>query len=113
MHEMSLAEGILRIIEEQATAHTFQRVLRIRLEVGRLAGVEVESLRFCFDAVMRASVAEGAELEILDIPGQGWCLDCAALVPIDRLYAACPHCGGYQVQASQGLDMRILDLEVA
>lgn len=112
MHEMSLAEGILRIIEEQAAARGFDRVLRVRLEVGRLAGVEIEALRFSFDAVMRQSVAELAVLEIVDVPGQGWCLDCAATVEIDALYAACPRCGGYRVQASGGLEMRVLDLEV-
>ncbi len=112
MHEMALAEGILRIIEDQAAERGFDRVLRVRLEVGALAGVEVEALRFCFDAVMAASVAEGAVLEILEPPGQGWCLDCATTVEIGALYDACPRCGGYQVQASGGMDMRVLDLEV-
>ncbi len=112
MHEMSLAEGILRIIEDQAAERGFDRVLRVRVEVVRLAGVEVAALRFSFDAVMNNSVAESAVLEIIDTPGQGWCLDCGTSVEISALYDACPLCGGYRVQATGGMDMRVLDLEV-
>jgi hydrogenase nickel incorporation protein HypA/HybF len=112
MHEMSLAEGILRIIEDQAAERGFQRVLRVRVEVGRLAGVEIEALRFSFDAVMNNSVAQAAVLEIIETPGRGWCLDCSTGVEIGALYDACPLCGGYRVQASGGMDMRVLDLEI-
>jgi hydrogenase nickel incorporation protein HypA/HybF len=112
MHEMSLAEGILRIIEDQTAKGGIARVLRVRLEVGRLAGVECEALRFAFDVVMRGSLAEGAELEILEPPGLGWCLDCAATVPVDALYDPCPQCGGFHVQPSGGRELRVLDLEI-
>jgi hydrogenase nickel incorporation protein HypA/HybF len=112
MHEMALAEGILRIIEDQAAARGFERVVRVRVEVGRLAGVEIAALRFSFDAVMNRSVAESAILEIVDTPGQGWCMDCGTTVEIAALYDACPICGGYQVHATGGMEMRVLDLEV-
>jgi len=112
MHEMALAEGILRIVEDHAAARGFQRVLRVRVEVGSLAGVEVEALQFCFDAVMRGSVGADAALEIVKAPGQGWCLDCAETVVINALYDPCPRCGGLRVQASGGMEMRVLDLEV-
>jgi len=112
MHEMALAEGILRIIEDQAATSGFERVRRVRVEVGRLAGVEIEALRFSFDAVTNNSVAQSAVLEIVDTPGQGWCMDCGTTVEIAALYDACPRCGGYQVHATGGMEMRVLDLEV-
>lgn len=116
MHEMSLAEGILQIVENAAGAGTgpgnFGRVREVRLEIGALAGVEVEALRFCLDVVFRDSVAEGARLEIDTLPGQGFCLDCATSVQIQALYEACPRCGGYQVQATGGTEMRVKDLLV-
>ncbi len=30
---------------------------------------------FCFDTVTHGSIAEGAQLEILDKPGEGWCAE--------------------------------------
>lgn len=112
MHEMSLAEGILRIIDDQAESRGFRRVLRVRLEIGELAGVEVDALRFAFDAVKSNGIAKDAVLEIESISGEGWCMDCATTVPIAALYADCPECGGVRVRATGGMDMRVVDLEV-
>lgn len=110
MHEMSLAEGVRGIVEDSARAHAAQRVTRIVLEIGELAAVEVDSLRFCLDVVLRDSVAEGAELVIDSVPGSGWCLACAVTVPIHQRYDACPHCGGYQVQPTGGTEMRVREM---
>ncbi len=60
MHEMSLCQGVVRILEEQAAAHAYKRVKTVRLEVGPLATVEPEALRFCFDAATRGTLAENA-----------------------------------------------------
>ncbi len=112
MHEMSLAGSVLEIIEDAAREQGFSRVRSVVLEIGRLAAVENEAMRFCFDAVMQGSIAEGAALEIIDVPGEGWCGQCATTVPLDEQYAACPRCGGYQVQATGGTQMRVKELEV-
>ena len=112
MHEMSLAEGVLQIVEDVARAQEFKRVKTVILEIGQLAAVEPEAMRFCFDAVMHGSIAEGATLEIIAAPGSGWCMKCATTVPITEQFGACPQCGSYQVQATGGTEMRVKELEV-
>lgn len=112
MHEMSLAEGILQIIEDQAKSRKFRRVSAVVLEIGQLAGVEVEALRFAFDAVTRDSVAEGAELQIVEVAGRAWCLSCSESVPITQLYDECPRCGSVQLQVTGGSEMRVKELAV-
>jgi hydrogenase nickel incorporation protein HypA/HybF len=112
MHEMSLAEGILRIIEDQSRTFSFDRVRTVFLEIGALANVEIEALRFAFEAVTRDSVADGAGLEIETLPGEGWCLECIRSVPLAAMYAACPQCGGYQVRVTGGTEMRVKELAV-
>ena len=112
MHEMSLAEGVLQLIEDAARAQNFARVTVVCLEIGQLSSVERESLAFCFDAVTRDSIAEGARLEMLDVPGSGWCLPCGQSVAMEQLYDPCPRCGGYQVQVTGGTEMRVKELEV-
>ena len=112
MHEMSLAEGVLQLIEDAARAQGFARVTRVFLEIGRLSSVEPEALAFCFDAVTGGSVAAGARLEIDELPGCGWCLACARSVAIAALHDACPHCGGYQLRVTGGTEMRVRELEV-
>lgn len=112
MHEMSLAEGIRSVIEDASRANGFARVTRVRLEVGRFAGVEVAALEFAFDVVMRGSVAEGAELQIINLPGQALCFDCSKTVEIEHRLDPCPICGGGRLLPQGGDEMRIKDLEV-
>ncbi len=110
MHEMSIAESVLGIVEETARREGFSRVAEVRLEIGRLAAVEVEALRFCFDAVVRGSLAEGAALAIEETPGTAWCFGCNDTVSVDSRGEPCPRCGGARLQVSGGTDMRVKDL---
>jgi hydrogenase nickel incorporation protein HypA/HybF len=112
MHEMSLAEGIVQLIEDAARTQGFAQVRAVWLEIGRLSSVEPEALRFSFDAVTRGTLADGARLEIVYVPGSAWCLKCSRSVDLPALYEACPHCGGYQVQVTGGTEMRVKELEV-
>jgi len=112
MHEMSLAEGVLQLIEDAAVDQGFSRVTLVCLEIGQLSCVEREALAFCFAAVTRGSIAEGARLEMLEVPGSGWCRPCGQAVAMEQLYDPCPRCGGYQVQVTGGTEMRVKELEV-
>ena len=112
MHEMALAESVLQIIEDHALKQRFARVKSVWLEIGALSGVEPEAMRFCFDAVTRGSIAEGAQLEIVAIPGSGWCMQCEDTVAMPERYAACPRCRGYELRPSGGMEMRVKELEV-
>jgi hydrogenase nickel incorporation protein HypA/HybF len=112
MHEVSICEGIRGVIEDQARAHGFSAVRRITLEIGAFAGVEKTALEFGFDAVMRGSIAEGARLEIVDLPGRAWCHDCAKMVEIAERLDPCPMCGGGQLLPEGGDEMRIRNMEV-
>jgi len=112
MHEMSLCERVLQVIEDQARAQHFVRVRRVRLEVGALASVEPEAMRFSFDAVTRGTLAQGAELEMIPVPGEAWCLSCARAQPVNQRFDECPECGGVLLGLTRGEELRIKDLEV-
>jgi hydrogenase nickel incorporation protein HypA/HybF len=112
MHEMSLADGVLRLIEDSAKANGFSRVKTVWLEIGALAGVEAAALRFCFDAVVKDTLADGARLEIATIEGQGRCFACGETVAIRLRYNPCPLCGSCPVEPTGGMEMRVKELEV-
>jgi len=112
MHEMALAEGVLQIVQDAAKREGFRRVRAVWLEIGRLSSVEPEAMRFCFDAVTRHSVADGAQLEIVETPGAAWCMQCSAPAAIDAVGDPCPSCGSYQLQVTGGTEMRVKELEV-
>ena len=112
MHEMSLAEGVLQLVEDTAKRENARRVKLVVLEIGRMSSVEPEALKVCFEAVTNGRIAQGAALEIIDVPGAGGCMLCSETVPMEALYGACPTCGSYQVQATSGTEMRVKEIEI-
>lgn len=112
MHEMSLCEGILQILESESVKQGFKKVKTVWLEIGELSSVEIYAMRFSFDAVTRDSLADGAILEIVNVPGMAWCMQCSKNVQVSQRYDECPDCGSYQLQVTGGEEMRIKELEV-
>lgn len=112
MHEMAICESILDVMETEARSQAFARVTRVRLAIGALSGVEIAALRFGFDAVTRGSLADGAVLEIDEVPGTAWCFECEKAVEVTSRLDPCPQCGGYRLQVTGGQDMTIKELEV-
>lgn len=113
MHEMSLAQGVLDLVRENARRAGVSRVTRVRLEIGELSAVEPQALRFCFGAVVAGSLAADAALEIVEVPGSAWCIACAKPVRVASRAADCPECGGAQLQVTGGDRMRVIDFEGA
>jgi hydrogenase nickel incorporation protein HypA/HybF len=112
MHEMSLCEGVLQVLQDNATSQGFVRVKTVWLEIGALSQVEPEAMRFCFDAVMRNTLANAARLEIIEAPGEAWCMQCCKVIQVKQRFDACPDCGSYQLQVTGGEEMRIKEIEV-
>ena len=112
MHELSLAGGILRLIEQTRARDPFERVTHVTLEVGALSGVEVESLRFALQAIAPDTCMAGADIVIQEPPAQAWCLPCGQSVPILQRLDLCPQCGSAQLQPTSGTELRLVDLRV-
>ncbi|MCE2646216.1 MAG: hydrogenase maturation nickel metallochaperone HypA [Betaproteobacteria bacterium] len=110
MHEMSLAEGLIQVVEEAAGART---VRTVRLEIGRLAAVELSALRFAFEVVRQGTVAQDAALDVVALPGQAWCMKCCQTVTVEARGDGCPRCGSHQLQVTGGDEMRVKELELA
>jgi hydrogenase nickel incorporation protein HypA/HybF len=112
MHEASLAGGVLQLVEETQRREGFKRVLELRLEAGRLAGVDVRALRFALEALAPGTLLEGADIVIEERHGQAWCMICGYTVPIERRGDPCPDCGSYQLQPTGGMELRVIDMRV-
>lgn len=112
MHELSLMEGVLTLVQEAQDRHGFRKVVRVVLEVGTLAGVETEALRFCWEAVTAGTVAEGAALEWATLPAWCPCGRCDREVEVQSRIDLCPICGGALGAPVCGVDLTLKSLEV-
>ncbi|RZN12657.1 hydrogenase maturation nickel metallochaperone HypA [Bradyrhizobium genosp. SA-3] len=112
MHEMAICLGIIQIVEEEVRHRSFSRVRSVCLELGALSHAAPEAIRFCFAVVATRTVAEGAVLNIVELPGVAWCMSCSKSVEIARRGERCPCCGSYQLQVTAGEQMRVKELEI-
>lgn len=112
MHEMSLCESILQVIEDEARLQSFHKVVEVHLAIGTLAGVEVDALKFSFDVVVQHSLAQDAELCIQMVPATGLCPSCGQQCAVENRYDPCLNCGSFGLQITNGDQMRITHLEV-
>jgi Zn finger protein HypA/HybF involved in hydrogenase expression len=67
MHEMGIAGSILDAVQKELHRYPRRRAAKVALRIGEFAGVDRESLEFCFEAMVR-----GTELEPLDLAIE-WC----------------------------------------
>jgi len=108
MHELSITQDMVALVEERAEG---RRVVRISLAIGRLSGIAADAVRFCFDVCAQSTPAEGARLEIEEIPGRGRCVDCHREQDLDQPYGQCA-CGSARMDLIAGTDLRVIEMEV-
>jgi len=112
MHEMSLAEGMVSAVQDQARMQHFSTVKRVVLEIGTLSHVDPHAMEFSFGAATKGTLMDGAELEILSPPGQAHCFSCDSDVEIAQRGDGCPNCGSHQLIVTGGEAMKLKSLEV-
>ncbi len=112
MHEISLLEDVLDILQDYAKSQGFQQVKKLSLEIGTLSCVEQHALRFGFDVVMKNTLVENAELEIIQTKGVGVCRHCGQTVQMETVHDPCAECGRPGVNITQGMEMKIRELVV-
>lgn len=112
MHELSLASGVLTLVDDALRGQGRVRLERVVLEVGSLAGVEIAALRFALESLAPGSVLQDAAIEIDEVPARAWCMACAVPVPIHSRLDDCPRCRGRQLQPIGGTELRVRELRV-
>ena len=112
MHEMSIAMSVIDAVIEKARLEGCSLVTEIDLVVGQLAGVQIESLKFCFSAAAKNTPAEGAELLIEEREGSGLCEECGARFAIDSFHTKCPVCGLFRVRVVSGEELSVRSITI-
>ncbi|NTV15255.1 MAG: hydrogenase maturation nickel metallochaperone HypA [Desulfobulbaceae bacterium] len=112
MHEMSLALSIIEQTREAAANEGALRILEVEIEVGCLAGVLVDSLQFCLEAVGASDGLCGTVFRVTEVGATGDCRVCAAKFPADSFLPICPGCGSDEISLSGGRELKIRSLTI-
>lgn len=90
MHEGSLVSALLARVEQEAARHGAQRVERVEVELGELAGVEGELLARAWEAFRQGTCCAGAELVLTTTSARWQCPRCGTA--LDHGLLRCPAC---------------------
>lgn len=113
MHELSIAQNLVRIASETAAQRGAGRVLRLEVRLGALAGVQTDALSFCFPVAAKATVCEGATLQLTVVPALGTCGQCGGSCEVSDPMAPCPTCDAWPLLLEGGSEMTLRCLEVS
>jgi hydrogenase nickel incorporation protein HypA/HybF len=109
VHELSIAEAIVRIAEDHAGG---RRVTKVEVTVGHLRQVVPSALEFSFELVAAGTVAEGAELVLKHVPVEARCRGCAAKTPQAGFPLACGACGALDIDVVAGDELFVEAVEL-
>jgi hydrogenase nickel incorporation protein HypA/HybF len=110
MHELSVAEDMLRVIEHALGRK--QELCTVTLILGPLAGVSAEALRFCFGEVASSRGFGSPELLIRKTLARIHCTDCEDDYEAADFYEGCPSCGSLNRSILSGRECMVESVEI-
>lgn len=112
MHELAIADSIMKIVLDEISTKKLPAVQAIGLKIGVLSGILPDALEFGFDALKKDTLLENTKLEIEEIPLKGNCTSCSSDFLVDNLVFVCPECGSPSISIEQGQELDIAYLEI-
>lgn len=113
MHELSIVESVVDSVTESLAAYPGARVVEVRLRIGALASVVVDSLEFCWGLATEGTALRGAKLRVTNVPVVMHCRPCHADVELKGVQSfRCPRCGEACSDLRQGREMEIDSIEI-
>lgn len=113
MHEMSIAQSIVDIVERELASNGVEQLKAVNIAVGKLAAVVPEQLAFCFSMITVETSLARATLNIREVPLGYTCSVCGEEFTSGGMAIVCPKCGDTHINLISGRELTIESIEVA
>ena len=117
MHELSIAQSLLALIEDEMAKHDKATLVTVKVRHGRLSAVVPEALTMAFEVLTAETRLAGAALVMEETPVVLRCRACGREFSPESpsaAFAPCPACGeelGHEVLSGRELYIEYLELE--
>lgn len=109
LHEVSIAQSLLELVQRHASEAKMERVSEIHIRIGSLSCVNSESLRTAYSILAMDTPLESSALRIEETQAKGRCLNCERDYDFpDDFSCFCPFCFGTNTEILEGREM-VLD----
>ncbi|MDY6821353.1 MAG: hydrogenase maturation nickel metallochaperone HypA [Deferribacterota bacterium] len=112
MHEASLAASILDIAFDIAKEHKADKINSIKILVGKLKAVDIDSLKFAFNALKDGTIADKCILYTKEVDIRIRCYSCKELSILKEISMVCPLCASFDIEVLEGDEFLIKEMEV-
>lgn len=112
MHELSVAQNIVDIIEQHVPAPDLPKVRTIRLRIGTAAGIVVDSLEFSFGVITNETPLHHAALAVETVPFSIMCKRCGRESANEQGIVLCSFCGSSDTTVIAGTELQIGSIEL-
>ncbi len=112
MHELGIAEQMLKIALDYAAKNNAKRITTFNVEMSAAMDESEDSLRFHFENLTRGTMAEGARVEISRVPVQAKCLECGNEFDWEAQDQVCPRCSSPHLRAVLHDEFRLASIDI-
>ncbi|MBD3367806.1 MAG: hydrogenase maturation nickel metallochaperone HypA [Candidatus Eisenbacteria bacterium] len=112
MHELSICQSMLEIVDRTMAEHPGAKLLRIFLDVGKGSTIEPVLLSEAFDVITTDGPYEETKLVVNEIPLAGRCRSCGSTFEYQEVALGCPKCESVDIEITSGLELAIRELEI-
>ena len=113
MHEVSIAQNILDIVEREADKNKANKIYSVKIVIGEFTGIVKEALEFALQVVIKNSIANKAEFHIEMVSLKTHCSTCNKTYNNNKEFIfLCPSCdGNLEILNGKELYIDYIDLE--
>jgi len=111
MHELGLAEDILRKIKEEGKTRNLSRISYAKIKIGETLISDRPELEQLFSMISTGTLAEGTKLDIVLSPLKAICASCKKEFNPQVIRFDCPNCGSGSINITSGKELLIEELK--
>jgi len=112
MHELTMAQELIRIVEDEQLRHGFEKVEVVKIKAGGFSGIDRHALDFAFQVVREGTCAAQARLELNIEPVKIVCRSCGFSMSARDAASSCPLCKSLDIALEGDSSFEIVALEV-
>lgn len=111
MHELGLAEDVLKKVKAEAKAKGLTKVTHAKVKIGETLITDPPEFEEIFATISSGTIADGMRLDLEILPLKSVCNACKREFNPRTLRLDCPDCGSTDILISSGRELLLEDLK--